>query len=300
VADALFCPPTGFERTGGQPVHVQIERWFMAAIDRGELVVGDRLPREQDLAAAFGVSRMTLRQALGALATRGLLRRSPGRFGGTSIAEPKVECDLTGLAGFTEQLRRAQLRAGACVVQAVTLPAVRAVATALELERVAEVHLVVRVRTARGVPSALERSYFPAELFRDLLERPLTESLYALLSDSYGQRPTTATEVLEPVIARDDEATLLEVPPGSPLLLITRTAYAASGRPVEYARDLFRPDRVRVSVRSGLEPADAPQRTLRPEGSSNGAATRHPVTHSPNRSTSTDVPGVATSTGRYA
>jgi GntR family transcriptional regulator len=298
VADALFCPPIGFERTGGLPVHAQIERWFMAAIDRGELVVGDRLPREQDLAAAFGVSRMTLRQALGALATRGLLLRTPGRFGGTSIAEPKVECDLTGLVGFTEQLRRAHLRAGARVVQAVTLPAVRPVATALDLERSAAVHLVVRVRTAQGAPLALERSYFPAELFSDLLQRKLTGSLYALLSEGYGHRPSTATEVLEPAVAREDEARLLEVPAGSPLLLITRTAYAASGRPVEYARDLFRPDRVRVSVRSGLGQAVEPQRTRSPEGSSNGDEATDPVTQSPNRSTSTDVPGLASSTGR--
>ncbi|HEX2809505.1 MAG TPA: GntR family transcriptional regulator, partial [Kineosporiaceae bacterium] len=217
MAEALFCPPIGFERTVGLPVYAQIERWFMAAIDRGELVVGDRLPCEQDLAVAFGVSRMTLRQALGALATRGLLRRTPGRFGGTSIAEPKVECDLTGLAGFTEQLRRAHLRAGARVVRTATLPAARAVATALDLDRAAMVHLVVRVRTARGVPLALERSYFPADQFGGLLERRLTGSLYAMLSDDYGQRPTTATEVLEPAIAGDDEAVLLEVPAGSPL-----------------------------------------------------------------------------------
>ena len=255
----LFSTPIGFERVPGLPVHVQIERWFMAAVDRGDLVPGDRLPREQDLAAAFGVSRMTLRQALAALQGRGLLLRIPGRFGGTSIAEPKIECDLTGLAGFTEQLRRSNLRAGARVVQAVTLPAVRAVAGALQLDRGGAVHLVVRVRTARGAPLALERSYFPAELFADLLQRKLTGSLYGVLGADYGQRPTTATEVLEPAVARDDEARLLGVPPGSPLLLITRTAYAASGRPVEYARDLFRPDRVRVSVRSGLTaPAPAP------------------------------------------
>jgi GntR family transcriptional regulator len=298
VVESLFRPPVGFERISGPPVHAQIERWFMAAIERGDLVVGDRLPREQDLAAAFGVSRMTLRQALGALAARGLLRRTPGRFGGTLIAEPKIECDLTGLAGFTEQLRRAHLRAGARLVQAVTVPAMRAVATALDVERLAPVHLVVRVRTARGAPLALERSYFPAELFPDLLHRPLTGSLYAALSSGYGQRPTTATEVLEPAISREEEARLLGVPAGCALLLITRTAFAASGRPVEYARDLFRPDRVRVSVRSGVEPALEPQRTRRPSGSSSGAATTHPPTRSPNRSIATAVPGAASSTGR--
>jgi GntR family transcriptional regulator len=256
MVDALFDPPVDFRRVGAGPVHSQIERWFRDAVERGDLVPGDRLPREQDLAVAFSVSRMTLRQALGALQARGLVLRTPGRFGGTSIAEPTVECDLTGLAGFTEQMRRANVRAGARVVQAVTVPASRAAAEALELTGSAPVHLVVRVRTAHGLPLALERSHFPAEAFADLLQRRLTGSLYEVLRLDYGQRPVTATEVLEPAIARDDEARLLEVVSGTPLLLITRIAYAAFGRPVEYARDLFRPDRVKVSVRSRVDEAD--------------------------------------------
>jgi GntR family transcriptional regulator len=100
------------------------------------------------------------------------------------------------------------------------------------------------------VPLALERSYLPAAMFPGLLDRRLTGSLYALMEREYGQGPQSATEFLEPFIATADEAELLGVDPGSPLLLIDRTAAAASGRPVEYARDLFRPDRIRISVRT--------------------------------------------------
>lgn len=234
------------------PVHARIERWFVDAIGRGELSPGDRLPREQDLAVAFGVSRMTLRQALSGLAARGVVERIPGRFGGTFIVEPKVECDLTGLAGFTEQVRRAHSRAGARLVEALTQPAQRPVADALGLAAGAAVHLVVRVRTANRVPLVLERSWFPADAFPGLLSQGLGGSLYAVLRRRYGLAPTTATEVLDPVLADADVARLLGTDPGAPLLRITRTAYAASGRAVEFARDVVRPDRVRVSVRSGV------------------------------------------------
>ena len=237
-----------------QPAHVRIERWLTSCIDAGTLVPGDKLPREEQLAADLGVSRMTLRQALARLEQHGAIERRPGRLGGTFVAAPKIVCDLTGLAGFTEQMRRANVRAGARVVSASTVPASRTASRALGLALKAPVHEVVRVRSANREPLALERSCFPAELFPDLLAHRLTGSLYALLTRAYDQRPHTATEALEPVIADEQQARLLGVDEGSPLMLIERTAYTASGTPVEYARDLFRADRTRLTIRTGLAP----------------------------------------------
>jgi GntR family transcriptional regulator len=245
-------PRAPFRRGAGTPVHAQIEQWFMAAIEAGDLGPGDRLPPEQALAVSLGVSRMTLRQALATLEARGVLERIPGRRGGTFILEPRLDCDLTGLTGLTEQLRRARVRAGARIVRAETVPAGRDVAAALEVVVGAAVHAVERVRTARRRPMALELSYFPASAFPDLLDQPLGGSLYALLRRRYGDQPRQATEFLEPVVAGDREARLLDVAAGSALMLVIRTAASASGRPVEHARDLFRPDRVRLSVRSTL------------------------------------------------
>lgn len=244
-------------RGAAAPVHAQIEEWFADAVRRGDLSPGDRLPAESDLALRLRVSRMTLRQALGVLATRGVLVRRPGRGGGTFVAEPVVECDLTGLAGFTEQLRKANLRAGARLVQAVTVEPPRPVREALDLPRGGLAHLVVRVRTADRRPLALENSWFPEHLVPDLLDRPLTGSLYALMGSDYGQAPVTATEVLEPVVADSAVAQHLDVPVGSPLMRIVRTARTSSGRAIEHAWDLFRPDRVRISVRSGPDGVSA-------------------------------------------
>src|SRR5919199_1478972 len=91
---------------GGGPAHAQIEEWLAGAIAPGRPPVGGRLPPERELAGRLGVSRMTLRQALAALEARGLLVRSVGRNGGTFVAEPKLERDLSGFAGLSDQLRR--------------------------------------------------------------------------------------------------------------------------------------------------------------------------------------------------
>ena len=245
------------ERGTGVPAHVQIERWLLESISSGEMEPGDRLPGERELSARLGVSRMTLRQALATLEHVGVLVRVPGRSGGAFVADPRVECDLTGLAGFTEQMRRAHLQAEARVLLAETVPAPRSVAAALKTSVGAPVHEVVRVRSAGQSPVALERSFFPA--LPGFLDEDLGGSLYTLLADRYDLEPRTAVEHLDPVIARSDEAAELGVEPGTPLMLIERTAYAAAGEPVEFARDLFRADRVRISVRSGVSaPAPPP------------------------------------------
>jgi GntR family transcriptional regulator len=243
---------------GAEPAHIQIEQWLVRAIGRGELAAGDRLPPEHELAAAIGVSRMTLRQALGRLESRDVIVRTPGRRGGTFVSEPKIECDLSGWAGFTDVMRRAHVRVGARVVSAQTVPAIRLVAEALGLPRGDGVHEVVRVRRAGRRPLALEHSWFPAALFPGLLARPLTGSLYALLRKEYDHDPRAADEFVAPVVAGGAEATLLDVDPGTPLLQVERITSTGSGLPIEYARDLFRPDRIRLRVRSEVAGEDGP------------------------------------------
>jgi GntR family transcriptional regulator len=229
-------------------VHGQIEDWLARAIAAGQLSPGDRLPTEHDLAAWLGVSRMTLRHALGELAQRGLVIRAVGRHGGTFVAEPKLDQDVTTLTGFSEQLRRHGMVAGARVLGATEVPAGPAAAAALGLRDGDPVHEVRRIRLADGRPMVLERSQFPVSLFPDLLSCRLDGSLYELLEDRFGQRPHRAKESFEPVIATVREAEALEVDEGAPLMLVERTAYSRAGLPLEYARDLFRGDRTRVVI----------------------------------------------------
>ena len=255
----LFLGSPGIVRRPGTAAHQQIERWFIEAMRCGDLGPGDKLPPESDVARFFGVSRMTLRQALAGLANRGVLERIPGRSGGTFIVEPTIDCDLTGLTGFTEQLRRADVTARAKVLQARTVPATRQVAVALAVQRQAPVHEIVRIRLAEKVPLALEHSWFPAQVFPDLLDQRLTGSLYRLLTRHYRQRPHTAVEYLEPACVTAEQAVQLGIAPGVAVMRIERTAHTAAGLAVEYATDLFRPDRIRISVRSNWSADPGPR-----------------------------------------
>jgi GntR family transcriptional regulator len=240
--------PPQLVRGLGTTVHAQIEDWLAGAIAVGQLAPGDRLPAEHDLASWLGVSRMTLRHALSELAQRGLVIRAVGRHGGTFVAEPKLDQDVTTLAGFSEQLRRHGMVAGARVLTAAQIEAGPAAAAALHLAPGDPVLEVRRIRLADGRPMVLEHSQFPAALFGGMLDCRLDASLYELLEERFGQRPHRARESFEPVIAGVREAEALEVDEGAPLLLVERTAYARGGQPLEYARDLFRGDRTRVLI----------------------------------------------------
>jgi GntR family transcriptional regulator len=240
--------PPKIIRGPGRTVHGQIEDWLADAIASGQLRPGDRLPTEQDLAAWLGVSRMTLRQALAELAKRGLVTRTVGRSGGTFVAEPKLVQDLTVLAGFSEQLRKHGLVAGARVLAASEVPASQVASAALEIEVGEAVYEVRRLRLAGSEPILIEHSLFPARHCPGLLESRLDGSLYELLERKYGRRPHRARESLEPVTAGVREAEALSVAEGAPLMLVERTAYAKSGTPLEYARDLFRGDRTRLVI----------------------------------------------------
>jgi GntR family transcriptional regulator len=208
--------------------YAQIINQIEQEIADGELAPGDRLPSERALAEAHAVSRMTVRQALQSLESRGLLRRAIGRNGGSFVARPKVERDLGTFSGLSEQLARQGVVAGARVLSA------REVDGAVE---------IVRVRLADGEPFAVERSSFPADRFRSLLDCDLTGSLYELLGDD---APVRAVERIEPVLADAEDAASLGLRAGAPLMLVDRVAYDAAGLVVETARDVFRGDRTRI------------------------------------------------------
>ena len=231
-----------------KPAWVQIEEQLADRIESGALTAGQRLPPERNLAAALTVSRMTVRQALASLAARGLVERGVGR--GTFVRDAaKVVHDLTRVAGFTEEVERQGLEAGARILDARQCASPDHVAAALGIDPGAAVVRVERVRLGGGSPITLEDSSLPAARFPGLLDQNLSGSLYALMRDRYGLGPVTATEWLEPMAARAYEADALEVEEGSPLMLVERVAYAADGTPVEFARDCHRGDRARFVIR---------------------------------------------------
>jgi GntR family transcriptional regulator len=223
-------------------------RRLLDQIRSGALEPGAKLGGERDLARALGVSRSTVRQALASMEREGVVRRIPGRGGGTFVGHPKVDRDLSRIVGVPALLRRQGMTAGTRVVSTALVRADEATRTALRLPEDAYVLDVVRIRLADGTPISLEHARLPAHRFPGLLDLPLGGSLYELLDTHYDVRPDEAVEHIEVVTADRDEASILDVPVSAPLLSITRTTCAADGAPFEHSHDLFRADRTTITV----------------------------------------------------
>jgi GntR family transcriptional regulator len=217
-------------------------------IGDGRLRPGARLGAERDLAIELGVSRSTVRQALAALEAAGAVRRVPGRGGGTFVSGRKVERDLSRVVGVPALLRAQGMTSGSRVVGTGIVAADEATQAALSLSAGSYVLDVVRIRLADGIPISLEHAQFPASRFPGLLERPLGGSLYDLLAEHYDTSPGEAEEHIEVSAASADEAAILAVEPGAPLLAITRVTRDRHGVPFESSHDLFRADRTMITV----------------------------------------------------
>jgi GntR family transcriptional regulator len=232
------------------PTAEDVRQRLLDQISHGQLRPGQRLGAERDLAQELHVSRSTVRQALGALEEAGVVRRVPGRGGGTFVRQQKVERDLSQVVGVPALLRRQGMTAGSRVVSTMMVAADDETRAALRLGAGAYVVDLVRIRLADGTPISLEHIRLPAEMFPGLLDLPLGGSLYELLQERYAVVPGEALEHIEVVPAGDDEASILGLAPGAPLLSIRRTTEDAEGRVFELSHDLFRADRTTITVRT--------------------------------------------------
>lgn len=230
------------------PKYLQLRDILLELID-AELSVDDPIPSERELNERFGVSRMTVRQAIDQLVTDGRLYRVPAR--GTFVAGPNnLEVPMR-ITSFTEDMRARGMQPGAVVLAARTEVASPEVAETLGLAPGGEVHVIERLRTADARPMAIERCQIAAARAPRLLAFPLdTRSLYAVLADEFGLPIDGAEQEIEAASADPVDAGLLEVAPGAPVLRLTRRSFS-HGEPLEHVRSTYRGDRFRLRATLG-------------------------------------------------
>ncbi len=229
------------------PLYQQLEATLRARIESGQYGTHHRLPSERELALHFGVSRMTVRQALDALAQAGLIYGKVGK--GTFISEPKIDQQLAALTGFSEEMHKRGQAATSRVLKAASVSAPKEIATALQIDPKARVFSLVRVRLANGEPLAVENGFLPAHLCPDLLAHDFArESLYDVLRNQYGWRLVRAQQTVEARLATPDELKLLELKPPAPILVMERVTMVEQGFPIEYVRSAYRGDRYKFNA----------------------------------------------------
>jgi GntR family transcriptional regulator len=241
------------------PRYREIEQALRSRI--ASMQPGHRLPSDADLCAEFGVSRMTARHAMAQLAEEGLVRRDPGR--GTFVAEPPTHRRANFLMTFSREMRRQGRVPSSRIVE-------RAVRTPDEDERVdlrvarnEQVIELRRVRLADGAPVAVEVAVLaarcvPAVLAADLEAGSLHEALI-----NAGIVPSRGKSSIGAEAAGIDDAALLDVAIGEPMLVERRLIFDQRGRPFERTESRYAADRYGLNV--GFSVEDSGAVTVAPE-----------------------------------
>jgi GntR family transcriptional regulator len=228
------------------PHYLRIRDALRRQIESGAYAEGARLPSERELADAFGVSRMTARQALRLLVQDGVINTRVGK--GTFVQRPQFAQELRDLTSFTDDMKRVGARPASRVVLAQVGPADSEVAAHLEVDAGCEVVKLHRVRLVDGEMIALERAYLPHALCPGILAANdfARQSLYSVLKDWYGLRLVWASEVITARMPDEDERAALELDEGIPVLGMKRVTYDERDRPVEYVRSCYHSQRYQL------------------------------------------------------
>lgn len=224
------------DRGSPVPLYFQVAQHLEAAIEHGDLQVGDRLENEVTLAERWGLSRPTMRQAIGHLVDRGLLVRQRGV--GTEVVRRQVQRAVQ-LTSLYEDLRDSGQDPTTEVIVHERAPAEGVVAEQLGLPAGTEIVRLERLRRARGVPLAILRNWLPVPLAGSISRAALEETgLYACLQAA-GATVHSAQQRIGARAASPAEAALLDLRRGAPLLTMERTAFDERARAIEWGSHVY-------------------------------------------------------------
>lgn len=239
-ADAL-------DRNNPKPLYQQFRDIVEQDIDSGKWEPNDKIPSENQLSAKYGLSRMTVRSVLLDLVKEGKLYRVQGK--GTYVAEQKIEALSLYYVGIREQLEQMGYEVSTKTIECGLVPSDSNVARHLKLEEGTPVFRIKRVRSIKKGPVSIHVSYIPqkysAGLTPEILEQ---EQLCVLLNQNFGLQRKKVTEILESVAADEEEARLLNIEKGHPLLMLKDEQFSEEEAPYEYTKVVFRGDRFKIRL----------------------------------------------------
>lgn len=226
------------DRASPLPLWAQVLGDLTGRLRAGEF--DQRFPTDQELVAAYGVSRQTVREAVRRIADEGLLARERGRA--TRVRTVEFEQTAGTLEGLFHQVE-AQGVTQTNVVRVCEVTTDAGVARRLKLPVRARLVHIERLRLADHEPLALDRSWLPARVARGLLEAELTHAgLYDELARLCDVRIEAGVERVRPVIPTAAERRALGIPSDVAAFAIERLVYS-QGAPVEWRQSLVRGDR---------------------------------------------------------
>jgi GntR family transcriptional regulator len=216
------------------PIYLQISNFMISVLGTSLIPPGTLLPPERIVCEHIGISKMTLRQAYGVLVQKGLLEAQRGV--GTFVLGSRIEKKISGMLSFSEEIRS---RGGIPSSRLLSLEVSAASPAAAEFFGLRTDELVYEMKRLRcndGVPLAFEVVQLPQKLFPDLEKfKWEVASLYGVIEGRYGLKLCQCRSEIMAIPANREQAALLNLRIGSPLLVINRKSHTIDNVPVEFS-----------------------------------------------------------------
>ncbi|KAA1172849.1 GntR family transcriptional regulator [Marinobacter salinexigens] len=229
------------------PLYVQIRDNLRRQILDGSYQVHERLPSENEMMNAFGVSRITIRQALRDLHNEGLVFSAQGK--GTFVSKPKAVQNVQRLEGFGEAMAAQGYEASARVLSIQQLKPPKAVAAALDLAAGDQAVEVKRVRYLNRSPVCVENSYFPVDIGGQMFGLDLSNDIFPMLENRFGIPLGGADISLDAILADDETRQYLNLKTGEAILRVERLTHDRNGRPIDFEYLCYRGDSFKYQFR---------------------------------------------------
>ena len=230
---------------GRELLYVQVQRDLRTKIESGQWSIGTKIPPEPELQKTYNASRGTVRRAVDELARQGYVVKKPGKGTFVRSISPILQKKLSELASFTQQLSAQDLMPTTRLLSAGRIRAAEAEGRVQEgfgLTSEAEVIHIRRLRLGGGVPFAIQSVYLLPALCPGILEEDLSQ-LFWLYETRYGVRINVADEIIRVGRTAEDEAALLEIAPGDPVVIRDRISLTQDEEPFEVLHSVDRGDR---------------------------------------------------------
>lgn len=233
-------------RNGPKPLYQQLKEIIEGEIETGKWEPNEKIPSENELGAQYNLSRMTVRGVISELVNEGKLYRVQGK--GTFVAD-KIETVSPSYVGIREQLEKMGYQVKTKIVACEETPCGKTAAKNLKLRVGQTVYMVKRVRSIKDGPISYHISYIKKEYGKDLSPELLEqEQLCVVLNEKFGLVRSRVEETLETVLASGEEAEMLGIEEGHPLLLLRDVIYDTHDKPYEYTKVLFRGDKIKIRL----------------------------------------------------